>query len=431
MRRTPGRLAAAAIAAAILSACAGGNPPAPGSADATPQHSAPGAPPAAAYDPPTAFDLTKGVALPVEATRGKVTMAGSIAKPLPLTLDGPTAYIAATDSLQAVDLATGRVKTMITALHQALRPSNQLMDGNPAEAPVIAEVAGKRQAMAAFLTKAAGQGTTADRLVVELATVDTATGTGNTLQNLTIDLPAETLTAYPTSPSATLLAVQGTTAVIAIDETQGGAVLAIDIAAKTVLWKQTRFIARAVTGRQVTGIALKNGAAQRVAGLSLADGGIAWSAEADSYGTEVRPAGPATLVASGRDYGNGKQFTRLLDGATGHEVLALGGAGADCRHDGRSVTVCTDDGSVFAVDDNAQVLWKLPDEANHRIAPTVTAVWHGLVYGSAGHGPVILDTRTGADRPATPGIAPAAVDAYACLALKNDANILVAYPAAG
>ncbi|MFD7906499.1 hypothetical protein ACFV4G_30200 [Kitasatospora sp. NPDC059747] len=304
MRRTPGRLAAAAIAAAILSACAGGNPPAPDSADATPQHSAPGAPPAAAYDPPTAFDLTKGVALPVEATRGKVTMAGSIAKPLPLTLDGPTAYIAATDSLQAVDLATGRVKTMITALHQALRPSNQLMDGNPAEAPVIAKVAGKRQAMAAFLTKAAGQGTTADRLVVELATVDTATGTG-------------------------------------------------------------------------------------------------------------------------------KQFTRLLDGATGHEVLALGGAGADCRHDGRSVTVCTDDGSVFAVDDNAQVLWKLPDEANHRIAPTVTAVWHGLVYGSTSHGPVILDTRTGADRPATPGIAPAAVDAYAGLALKNDANILVAYPAAG
>ncbi len=94
--------------------------------------------------------------------------------------------------------------------------------------------------------------------------------------------------------------------------------------------------------------------------------------------------------------------------------------------------MCLGSGVVLAVDaTSAQLLWKLPDDSGHRVAPDVSTVWHGLVYGKTTNGPVILDARTGADRPGTPGAAPSVVDGYAGLALGDKRDTLFAYPTTG
>lgn len=76
-----------------------------------------------------------------------------------------------------------------------------------------------------------------------------------------------------------------------------------------------------------------------------------------------------------------------------------------------------------------ELLWKLPNRTAYRIAPRVTAVWHGRIYGSTENGPVALDARTGEGLPTSPGIAPYAVNEYVGLALKG--TEAVAFPAVG
>ncbi len=318
--------------------------------------------------------------------------------------------------------------------HPALRPSSKPRGDNAAAAPVIAEAGGKRLAVAAFLETVAGQGTAADRLAVELVAMDTATH--QAAWTLPLDVPEGVLGQYDARQSATVLDVQGSTAVVAITGDAHGAVLAVDLAARKPLWKQTGFLAAAVTGGQVVGVIPKDngGAMQRLSALNLTDGRTVWSADADSYETKVGAAGPATVVVSGRDYNSGKDFSRLVDAATGREALGIdgGSGGVRCTYDGRSVTVCTTEGTVFAVDTaSTRQLWKLPDDANQRVAPTVTAVWHGLIYGSTKNGPVILDARTGMDRPGSPQVAPSVVNGYAGLVLGDGRGALLAYPTTG
>lgn len=92
-----------------------------------------------------------------------------------------------------------------------------------------------------------------------------------------------------------------------------------------------------------------------------------------------------------------------------------------CFYDQASLTLCAyaaqyqpGDQQVFAFDpaNPHDPLWQPPDPGHTRVAPTVTAVWNGAVYGITENGPVVLDARTGADRNAHPGAAPALVDPY-------------------
>lgn len=67
------------------------------------------------------------------------------------------------------------------------------------------------------------------------------------------------------------------------------------------------------------------------------------------------------------------------------------------------------------------------------MTPTVTAVWHGAVYGYTDHGPIVLDATTGADRNDHPGIAPTLVDAYAGVVAAVPPTAVAAgvYPSGG
>lgn len=70
-----------------------------------------------------------------------------------------------------------------------------------------------------------------------------------------------------------------------------------------------------------------------------------------------------------------------------------------CRHDGRRTIVCGTDEFAVAYDARSgKRLWRLPDKAGDRVAPEVTAVWHGIVYGRTDNGAVALDARTGQDK---------------------------------
>lgn len=84
------------------------------------------------------------------------------------------------------------------------------------------------------------------------------------------------------------------------------------------------------------------------------------------------------------------------------------------------------DDAVFgiAAGDPARARWTLPDTGHTRVAPTVTAVWHGAVYGYTDHGPIVLDAATGTDRNDHPGIAAVPLDADA------DAGVVGASPPA-
>ncbi|MGE6955060.1 hypothetical protein [Staphylococcus capitis] len=85
-----------------------------------------------------------------------------------------------------------------------------------------------------------------------------------------------------------------------------------------------------------------------------------------------------------------------------------------CWYDAASTTVCAFGGGelVWALDATTGAdLWHLP--ATGRQAPDVTAVWHGVVYGTVNGAPVVLDAHTGTDKQTSPGVAPTAVNGYA------------------
>ncbi|MFD0274732.1 PQQ-binding-like beta-propeller repeat protein [Kitasatospora sp. NPDC127111] len=417
--RASARIASAAAVLLLVGACSGGGGQNGGTdqggnggtggsggttATATPTASAT---PRKSFDPPSAFDRAKGVPLPVEAKASAVL------------LDGLTAYLPAKAGLEAVDLTTGKVV--------GTAPTQQ--PASLAETPVLAEVGGKRLVIGSFPELVRGQGTSVDHGIAELVAMDA--GTHGPAWSLPLDLPQGIAAEYK---YATLLGVRGTTAVVAVSDSDHGAVLAVDLVARKTLWTQNGFFGAALTEGQVVGVVTQDGVRQKLSAIDVSDGKTAWNAEADSYQTTVRPAGPATVVVQGRDYGSGKNFAWLVDGATGKRTLDFsGGFTHTCTYDGRSVTVCATDSSAFAVEPaTGKVLWKLPDDANTRVAPRVTAVRHGVVYGTTKNGPVMLDASTGQDRPGSPQLAPVAVNEYVGLApAEGTGQALTAYPATG
>ncbi|QSY49611.1 MULTISPECIES: PQQ-binding-like beta-propeller repeat protein [Streptomyces] len=135
------------------------------------------------------------------------------------------------------------------------------------------------------------------------------------------------------------------------------------------------------------------------AGKSASDGTRLWQRDLRLGEARTADPGPGLTWADGTEAGN----TLLIDPATGGTRLNSGDTSLErCRYDGWSTTVCAGaDGSgdavVWAVDvRTAQVLWRLPDASAHRVAPVVTAAWHGVVYAQVDQA-MTLDARTGQD----------------------------------
>lgn len=409
----------AAVGALALAGCTGQSAPPPPEPSPAADTSQP-----RKYVPPVQFDRAGAVPLP------ETVASGVDKRTRPVALHGRTAYLMTSGALLVVDTRTGRQLSAIRPQHQP-KPVYDF-GGTVAAAPVITKVQGTTLALATFVVKVPGHGTTPGHEAVELVAVDTATHT-----------PAWRMT-MPNAESyrdqlAQVVGVQDTTAIVNVappgNQTGSGTVHAVDLSTRTVRWTHEKTQALALTGNHVIGVVPEGSMHQRLTAWSVQEGRTRWQTMSGRT-MQVQDAGDSLLAASGVNYDTSEPFFALIEAANGVPVDRSDGhlAAAHCTFDQVSILVCsrgtrTQTDQVFAFDVNTrQLLWQLP--AQGRIAPNVTTAWHGAVYGNTDSGPVVLDARTGTDRNAQPGAAPVVVNGVTGIA-ETPQGALVAYPTSG
>ncbi|MGW3196374.1 outer membrane protein assembly factor BamB family protein [Streptomyces sp. NPDC001118] len=385
------------------------------------------------HDPPTTFAVGHGSMMPETAVAGRLSAGGTLQSDLPVALYRGTAFIATTDRLQAVDSATGQITATVTPQGKPVGSGDGWADTVLASAPVLATAHGTETVITPFVVQQTGTGTQADHTVVEVTGVNAATG--KLIWRITLRPPHWDDVSSDLRTS--VVGAEGGVAVVRVSTQSGDHAMAygIDLDSSRQTWTIDQFQAAAVAGGSVVGTSLDDtaGVDQRPAGYDLT-GKLHWRG-GHSYDVRTAPAGPRLVRVSGKDYDSGDTYDRLVDPESGRTVQTMSPdlAGSGCAYDDRSALVCSGMGAqsqiVYGLDaSTGKVLWQLPDQQSDRVAPTVTAVWHGRVYGTTDHGPVALDARTGKDRP-NPGVAPYLVNESAGLALDKGGSNLISYPA--
>ncbi|MFG1923003.1 PQQ-binding-like beta-propeller repeat protein [Cryptosporangium sp. NPDC048952] len=423
-----------AVSLLVLAGCSNGeeSEPEKSPAPSAPKSTGPSPAPRPAFDPPTKFG-PQGAALPAEASDAKVSAGGTTVEPLPVTLSGTTAFIASTASLLAVDTVTGRSLATITPTGGSPEATtgSTWVGTNPAKAPVLWANNGGPTILTTFVVQRPASGTQKAGRAVEVVAVDAKTA--KSVWTAQVDVPpgldqgAGELAANP-------IAGDGTTLVVGVRNGTDEGVVAVDLATKKALWSRTDFRAGVVSTGVVVGATGSTSDQSSVLALNLADGKQKWSALPGSLGLTVSTLGPALVIAAGKNYSSAEAVVAYLDIATGkvRDRSATDYTDVRCRFDGKDVTVCARTGWAAALDAaTGKTLWELPDQANTRVAPQVTAVWHGAVYGTTDNGPVVLDARSGKDREVAPGLAPMVVNEYIGIGQPpNGGSGVRAYPAA-
>jgi hypothetical protein len=446
--RTRARAGTALAALLLLSACGGHSGPGGSTAGASASRTATAstgpvallAPGVKSYDPPLAFGRVP-VALPAGA--GAVVVDQSFPAHPALALFGTDVYLAGVDGLQMVDGRTGRM--LGTVRPKGTVPGTARDVPHPAD-PLVATVGASTLSLVldAFVVTVPATGSTPAGTGIELVAVDGSTHQTVWASTLT-DLPAWTSAPDAGGLTAAVVGSEGNTAVVSLtDGSHPGSTVAVDLMTHRALWHKDGFAAAAVSGDTVVGTYAKDpqdpGTERAVAGLGLTDGSRQWTGWDVQSHPVLAAAAPGEVVLAGTDYRSGDGFVYLVDAATGARTVLpdSGQDSAACRFDGATSLVCTGRDStgnhLYGLDAaSGRLRWQLPDPAAGNAAgpvPLVTAVWHGVVYGSAGGRPLLLDARTGAERAGTPGIAPVLVDATTALAPGKD-DILAAFPATG
>lgn len=188
-------------------------------------------------------------------------------------------------------------------------------------------------------------------------------------------------------------------------------VLAVNLRDRRTIWQQD-FDGSTVVDGVVVGVVKDNGDKTRLKALDITTGDTRWTTENAEYKATVAAAGPHLLLHTRPSMRFLSQPTSsLIDVRTGKVAKDIEGHfGGKCEYDGQANTVCwtidaPSDG-VLAVDaTTGDVRWQLPDSAANRIAPKVTSVYKGRIYGTTrDSGPIALDSRTGADVKTSPGL---------------------------
>jgi hypothetical protein len=388
-----------------------------------------------AFDPPRTFDTNEATPLPESASASKISLGGQRVAPLPVLLDGGRAYVAAVDQIQVVEVEHGAVTATVRPAHEpALSPDRGPFVGtNPAMPPVLVDLAGRRRVVTAFATSVPGQGTKPSRPVVEIVAVDAETGAAAER----VELDAGKVEAYSDRVHPVVLGAHAGTVLLQV----GPDTVAVDLAAGRQSWRRPKFTAGAVAGDTVVGADAKtmydsDAKTATVRGLAADSGKERWRGQA--YRSAAVAPGSTKVVTVTGTATNGKHFFRLVEAASGRVLDSSVSSGhasyeIECIHDGAAITVChTDRPSRWAgaFDDAGSWLWELPDKNSDRVAPIVTAAWHGAVYGRTDNGSLVLDGRTGADRETDPGVTPWLVNQYVAVASPPDGGAGIRfYPA--
>ena len=410
------RLTAGALltVAALASGCTYDPAPTPTAPTPAPPSSA-AAPTRQSFDPPVRFGPT---GLPVGEGRAQDVL-----------LYAQTAFVAGETGTTITDLLTGRALATLTPAHPPVQRPGGL--GKPAgHTPHLVQRGGKPAVVVPYAVQVPASGTTAAKQAVQLLIADASTG--QQLAELSVAAtPAEgdgDFTAVA-GEYVTVVGAQANTLVLAVGRQ---VTVGVDLTTGSVLWRNTALQAVTVLDDTVVGITAPDASdQQKVIGVGVADGTRRW-ATANLRNPELAAAGPAYAVLLAEQDGGERLYARISgDGKLADRATGAYSPGLTCRYDQAAVTVCTTGASlVFALDaTSGKPLWQLP--ATGRTAPTVTAVWHGVVYGTVGDKPLVLDAKTGVDREPSPGLAPVAVSGYAGVAQAAQDSSLIAYPTIG
>jgi hypothetical protein len=399
----------------LVVAC-GDEPPGPGGSAQAPD----GALGWPRFDPPTRFQVAKGVELPEGVIADNVL------------LHGTKAFAGVDEGLLPVDLPTGEPGDLVKPERAPLPVFGNIRDGRQ-RSPVLADLGGRPVVVVPLLVTIPAQGTTRGGSGIDVVVADAVTG--KQISVVQVDLADDDINNFSVEGSqVSVVAVSGSIVVLSVGDRQ---CVVLDLAAGKETWRRRQFQPGALVGDTVIGVAAQNSyEKQDAVGFALRDGQKRWTALAGSLSLRIHATGPNFALATG---GSAKGFYAVIrpDGSVtdrqeGNFLLMR------CRYDQVSVTVCGYDRGltpIFALDSKTNaLLWSLPDEATRRAAPKVTAVWHGMVYGRANDQPVVIDARTGADREQSPGLAPQAVSAHAGLGVSQrpaGGQLVMVHPAAG
>lgn len=427
----------AAMAAAMLlvSACSdGGESRVLDTAASEEPAEPPAEPELPSFDPPSKFDAASPVAMPAEAGDSKVSIGGTNILPLPVALSGTTAFVASVNQMQVVDATTGEIlSTIQPELEAANEPGIGVFVGsNPSEAPLLAEIDGAAVVLVPFIVDRAAVGTEAPGRELELIAVDAATF--EPAFTAKVDLPDWADDSYSAVNAVALAQLDG---IVAIEISgEGRQVIGVDLATHEAVWARD-FDVNVVAGGTLVGAPTmgSTGLETGMAGLSIKDGEPLWQGNLDYDGHTLEQAGSKYFVSiKDETLSNTEDAFNIVDAATGTVVDSGVGDYAliDCRYDGMDTTICFRRGEDWAGAfdaDTSEWLWSLPNESTDRIAPMVTTVWHGAVYGLTENGPVVLDARTGEDLEVAPGAAPYLVNEYVGIADDEAGGGVAAFPA--
>ncbi|WUH90904.1 PQQ-like beta-propeller repeat protein [Streptomyces sp. NBC_00433] len=331
--------------------------------------------------------------------------------------------------LRIIDAITG---TTLNTVRPNPGPGETVVRGIM-DTPSLADVGGSTLVLVMFVLDVPGHGTTRGKRIIELTAVDTLTNrTAWTLRFA--DLPDWGKSGNPPR-AVSLIGVQDGIAVVVAEDGYGTpTTYAVDLVARRPLWHRGNDFHPFMTGTGVV-VGTDEGIEPAVSALSLANGTRAWIKYRNEYDPAVAYFAPDRLSVSDSGLSGGEGFFHILNATTGVVLKKLPAGWGSCRYDDRSATICTsidnDDYLISFDAKTANDLWWLSTTKGSRIPPTVTAVWHGAVYGRTANGPVIVDARTGHDRSTALTIVPDMVDAYVGIVNDKDTGEGMAYPSIG
>ncbi|MFJ3726625.1 hypothetical protein ACIPYQ_29250 [Streptomyces sp. NPDC090045] len=374
------------------------------------------------HDPPQWFDARGKTPLPEAATKGRTNLAGQVrggGEDLPVLLHEDRAFVVSPTGVQVIDLADGRTVGEETARGDVLA---QDTDGF-----ILPPVLAGSEVLVPFLLTMPASGTHTAGAMVELVAVSTAPPY-KAAWRTTVKLPDWALQSSGKVQAAAVGAEDGT-AVVTVTGGDNAVSYGIDTASHALRWTQPGLEAVQTGAGTAVGLLHVEPLTSVPLGVDLATGTEKWRG-AKTYAAIMNGAGPGTVRVAGPQVGD--KGDQLLDVTSGkaRATMPPGMRAMSCTFDRGQTLVCTHGFAVVAVDAaTGKPLWALKDGDQGRKAPTVTAVWHGRVYGRGVGGPVVLDARTGTDMPTKPEAAPLLVNSFAGLVL--DDNRLFSYPAGG